>query len=582
MAFNERIKIVIDVVKDQAGASLKSFKDDVKGLTAEVSKAEGFFGKAKAGVKGLGDMFKTAAKNPAVLASAVTAGAGAALLAADKFADLGIEVGKFATATGTSAETASRLIEVAGDVGVGADSLESAMGRMNKTAGMSPEVFDRFGVSIVHAKDGSVDASGTFLNVVDRLKAIRDPAEQAAAGTALLGKGWQDMSELVALGSSKLKTAMDSVSENKVFDDSKVAKARKYREVMDNLSDTIEDLALNLGEKALPAIVAVADALKDVAEVVDTVTGAVTTVTDKLDFMPAVLDGVIEKLTEMQTVQKDQASQAEAAVIGMSQAYDDAAAAVEDAIHRESVAAEASRQVLDDQAEAHRNAAKAAEEQKAAVESLYGIERRAIDRQYDYEQGVSDTGKALERYGEIAADSKTTQGELDDATRDVGLALADQAGKYATLEGASLDSEDGVKRQVSALATFRDTLAPGSPLRAWLDEYIAKLLAIPKNVDTSLNIHVKGATTTSGGDIIGKLTGARAAGGPVAAGGAYLVGEQGPEVFTPGTSGQIIPNGGSGGGVTINIYTGAVLGTSVDMARWVTDAIAAAKRRGLM
>ncbi len=35
-----------------------------------------------------------------------------------------------------------------------------------------------------------------------------------------------------------------------------------------------------------------------------------------------------------------------------------------------------------------------------------------------------------------------------------------------------------------------------------------------------------------------------AAGGPVHPGGSYLVGEQGPELFTPGQSGTIIPNGG--------------------------------------
>jgi phage-related minor tail protein len=41
-------------------------------------------------------------------------------------------------------------------------------------------------------------------------------------------------------------------------------------------------------------------------------------------------------------------------------------------------------------------------------------------------------------------------------------------------------------------------------------------------------------------------------------GGTYLVGERGPELFTPGTSGNITPNGGFGGGgnVTINVNGG--------------------------
>ena len=54
------------------------------------------------------------------------------------------------------------------------------------------------------------------------------------------------------------------------------------------------------------------------------------------------------------------------------------------------------------------------------------------------------------------------------------------------------------------------------------------------------------------------FAGFRAEGGPVGAGGAYVVGEKGPELFVPHSSGSIVPNGamgssgGSAGGVTVN------------------------------
>jgi len=51
------------------------------------------------------------------------------------------------------------------------------------------------------------------------------------------------------------------------------------------------------------------------------------------------------------------------------------------------------------------------------------------------------------------------------------------------------------------------------------------------------------------------FSGARADGGPVAAGGAYLVGERGPEVFRPATGGAIEPAGG-GVQVTVNVQGG--------------------------
>jgi phage-related minor tail protein len=37
----------------------------------------------------------------------------------------------------------------------------------------------------------------------------------------------------------------------------------------------------------------------------------------------------------------------------------------------------------------------------------------------------------------------------------------------------------------------------------------------------------------------------------VAGGGSYIVGERGPELFTPGVSGNITPNGGAGGGSVV-------------------------------
>ena len=50
----------------------------------------------------------------------------------------------------------------------------------------------------------------------------------------------------------------------------------------------------------------------------------------------------------------------------------------------------------------------------------------------------------------------------------------------------------------------------------------------------------------------GSGTSARAAGGPVLPNQPYIVGEKGPELFTPGTSGNITPNGAMGGN-TINV-----------------------------
>jgi hypothetical protein len=74
-----------------------------------------------------------------------------------------------------------------------------------------------------------------------------------------------------------------------------------------------------------------------------------------------------------------------------------------------------------------------------------------------------------------------------------------------------------------------------------------------------------------------KPWGSKAAGGPVAGGHPYMVGEQGPELFVPNSSGAIVPNGAGGGSVVANIY---VNGTGADVARIINAELTRMMRLG--
>lgn len=63
----------------------------------------------------------------------------------------------------------------------------------------------------------------------------------------------------------------------------------------------------------------------------------------------------------------------------------------------------------------------------------------------------------------------------------------------------------------------------------------------------------------------------RAAGGPVTGGSSYLVGERGPELYTPGASGFITPNGGGGGVTVVNHFT--IIDTAENLARKTADLV---------
>jgi phage-related protein len=74
--------------------------------------------------------------------------------------------------------------------------------------------------------------------------------------------------------------------------------------------------------------------------------------------------------------------------------------------------------------------------------------------------------------------------------------------------------------------------------------------------------------------------GGRAMGGPVSSGTSYVVGERGPELFVPNTSGTIIPNGG-GGGSTINLTVNGAIDAE-GTARTIVDVLNRSFSRGTL
>ena len=96
-----------------------------------------------------------------------------------------------------------------------------------------------------------------------------------------------------------------------------------------------------------------------------------------------------------------------------------------------------------------------------------------------------------------------------------------------------------------------------------LGEVAANVLSNIANkiLDVAINMALFGAMsgTGTGGGLLGGLfkPPGRALGGPVAGGSTYMVGERGPELFTPSRSGSIIPNNALGGGgntsVVVNV-----------------------------
>jgi hypothetical protein len=137
------------------------------------------------------------------------------------------------------------------------------------------------------------------------------------------------------------------------------------------------------------------------------------------------------------------------------------------------------------------------------------------------------------------------------------------------------DAVEDNKESFKALLDFLKILAPyfGGALKLAI-QGIGIALSVVVNIVADL---IDGFRTLInlgskiGGAIGGMFGGGRAAGGPVSAGTTYLVGEKGPELFTPSRSGNIIPNGSMGGGSNvINITVNGAI-DPISTARQITQ-----------
>ena len=124
-------------------------------------------------------------------------------------------------------------------------------------------------------------------------------------------------------------------------------------------------------------------------------------------------------------------------------------------------------------------------------------------------------------------------------------ASAALAAIQAPAEKAAAAIDDAfAKAGVSIVHSLGRATADGKVTLAELAQ--AVLSAV--NAAASANGGGLGAAIASA--VSGAFSGARAGGGPVTPGGAYLVGERGPEVFRPASAGSVEP---AAGGMTVNV-----------------------------
>ena len=482
--------INIPILTEFSDSGIKAAKAAFGNFKTAVADAQGGMGKFKAGSNAALDAVKA---NAATFAIAAGAAVGKfAIKAIGEFQDLALAAGKFADATGLSVEQASRFIEVGNDIGIEAGTIESGIGKMNKTLGATPELFKELGVDVVRTNSGLTDVNGTFLAVIDRLNKIKDPAQRATVAAKLLGKGWQSMAELINLGSDEIKKSLDSVAGAQVISDEELKKAKEFRDTMDELGDMWNGFVIEAG-----------------GYFVNTING---------------LDSWQGKLKAISPV----ARVVGFAIDGLTGLFSD----------------------NDDQAE------ETAEKAKRLGDAYAGY---VSSRLAEGRQEVALMNLQLEEQAEQLAITDLKWQSLI-GTLKLDSAMADAKEQLAALKEKAVEAFGGSEEAVNE---YKESLIDAQLMVLALAGTVAltnsqknqiRILADTGELERALgliNVITAGGYTPELNAM--RFRGPRAAGGPVAPGGSYLVGERGPELFTPSSSGNITPNSAMGGGNTITV-----------------------------
>jgi hypothetical protein len=602
MGFLERVEVAIDVVTDKATSG-------IQGLKGAVNDAEGAAGKLKAGASSLSS---TLSDNMGAAVASVGAGIVAfGIKSVQSFETLALSVDKFQQATGASADQSSRWIKVADDLGVGADTVQAAMGRVNREAASGALV--KYGVT-------AKDASTQFQQLLTHLAGIPDKDQQAAEAFKTLGKSWQSLSPLLDT-TVNLKDRLAEVSGSEIITPEQIKQARDLRDAMNKAEDEIKQITLTIGGKLAPVVTGAITDVEELGHVLGNINlgplgsaadflgnllfkyngiTVISTALDAFNTSAANAGGASDDLakaltgvTDKSKATADNTTIAATATQGLSdnsqilnQHLQDrignttGVVSATDAATQSDIAYASQVKFTNDQLAAQAlalNAARTALDAKTQA----GLAALNTDLAYDQAiQGVSnslstfqqDTLKAadaVKQHGEKSTEAAAASRQLDNdslslqsSVLQVAAAAQAAADKQGELAGHTLTAQENVDAQKQALEQLKQKFPE---LSGGIDAYIQKLNQIPTHITTTVVVQQSGQVNLGGPNNNAPI--ATASGGPRKAGSLLLVGEEGPELMVPGQDSTFLtasqtsavlggagtPVGGGGGGDTYNV-----------------------------
>jgi len=486
-------------------------------------------------------------------------GGGAALAGLRSLVSSIDDLDEAAQGLGLTAVQLSNLQQAARESGVSAEQFGTAITRLNVRLGEAAsgneeaaQLFKAFGVAVKTAGGSIRPVDDVLRDLAGRFSQLEDGPAKAALAVDLFGRSGAKLIPLLNQGADGLERFSGLTKDT-------VTEAAKLQKEFDELGATFERFKNTLAGGVLPV-------LNDTIDVIR-----------RLDFGRAfsqILPGrILQDLNnQVQEAAARQRQLREALALGAGQYSNEGRAALQSA---DGVLVNA---------RAKRENTRATRENKDANKELFdqyekdiAVLRERFRLEQDIARIVSERERRLaDLTGRSAAEQQARDLQLiDDALFEGTISLEEFEAAYNRIFGLNSEGARGLKEVTSGVEqlalTFASSLGDAiSSGRLDIESFFDALLKDLLKLTTQLLIvkplaEALRSALGDGGSLSGILGsiggafgfgGARAMGGPVAAGMGYLVGERGPELFVPRSSGQIVPNGGGAMNINVNLPPG--------------------------
>lgn len=428
----------------------------------------------------------------------------------------GVSLG-FATAAGAAGAAVSGLIKFMTDAVNETVAYATEIDNMSRLLGLSTEETSR----LVQASDDlfiSQETLSTSLQAATRkgidvsiegLKKLADEYNSLPAGVKrskfvldTFGRSGAEMGKLMEQGAAGIDAATAAIADNMIITQKSMADIMNYKRSVDNLNDAWFGLKLTIGQQVIPQL--------------DLLVRQLTPGVDKIEETEIAIFALKEQMVQLAK-------------------YGGMAGLSAEEVAEQIAGLEAEIKRLHDELNGVPGAA------DGATKSLYGLGESIIP--------VSAYMSEL-----------TTQLIFNQAAAGLDAEAALKLAKHMGLVPPATE------QAMNKIASWRAMLDSG---KITLDEYTELVKRMKDEINSvqgkTVTIRVRGEIDNSAREAasftgqgrnayIGLSASNRAVGGPVTGGTPYIVGEVGPELFVPNTSGSIVPHNQLAGSTVVNFY----------------------------